>query len=188
MFISVANSIVVSCRRLLGAAYFKKAGLFHVAASLLLTFSSFSVQGAELLTMYRVVLLQPDAVFQERVSSADVLAAYIKSVESVINSSLKHNEQKTPTAGFIVIAIRPGQQSNAWLDFDAPLPDTITSEIVTKIRAIMPVRVKDGPIVFAVKVGLWGGKESPRPLPQPKEWKSVALIDTEEIIDKVWKE
>jgi len=162
-----------------------------MAAAFLLVLFSGVAHGAEALTMYQVVLLQSNTLFEKRVASADALAAYIKAVNAGVKTTIDSAEPQPPASGFFVIALRPGQRSNAWLDFDPPLPEAISKEIIAKIRSIMPIRVKEGPVAFAVKVGLWGGKEPSRNLPTVKEWKAVEkqtlmTLDPDEIVEKIW--
>jgi len=150
-------------------------------------------RAAEPLTMFKAVLLQPDYMYRDRVASTDALAAYIKAVESVGRTAIEHVGQQTTTAGFIVVALRPGQRSNVWLDFDPSVPDALSSELIARIRTILPPKIKDGPIVFALKVGLWGGKEPSRTAPNPKEWKTVQQkslmpLETDELVEKIWKD
>jgi hypothetical protein len=150
-------------------------------------------QAAEPVTMFNAVLMQPSAVYQERLASSDAMAAYIKEVEAAIKAAVDHAGTQPPEGGFIVIALRPGQRSNAWLDFDDPVPDAFANDLVGRIRSVFPIKVKGGQVVFALKVGLWGGKEPSRTKPYPKEWreaqqKSLHPLDMEEILEQVWKE
>ena len=143
--------------------------------------------------MYKAVLPQPDILYRERVVSTDALAAYLKTVESVARKSIQQAGEQPEASGFIVVALRPGQRSNVWMDFDQPVSDALSSELIAKIRSILPIKIKDGAIVIALKVGLWGGKESPRGLPNPKEWKvaeqqSLMPLEIDELVDKVWKD
>jgi hypothetical protein len=152
-----------------------------------------AARAAEPLTMFKAVLLQPDYMYRERVASTDVLATYIKTAETVARASIDKAEPQPPTAGFIVVALRPGQRSNVWLDFEPALSDALSSELIAKIRTILPPKIKDGPIVFALKVGLWGGKEPPQTLPNPKEWKaaehkSLMPLETGELVEMIWKD
>lgn len=152
-----------------------------------------AARAAEPLTMFKAVLLQPDVVYRERVASTDALAAYIKTVESVARTAIENGGPQSPTAGFIVVALRPGQRSNVWLDFDSSVSDALSSELIAKLRTILPVKIKDGTVVFALKVGLWGGKESTRTLPNPKEWKAIEQktlmpLETDELVEKIWKD
>jgi hypothetical protein len=180
----------------------------YLAAALLLTFLSNAAQAAEPVappaaatpapatgpfTVYRAVLLQPDALYRERVANADMLAAYIRTVQKVVKEQVEKSSEQPPSTGFIVVALRPGQRSNAWLDVEPALPAELGQELIAAVRGILPLRVNKGPVVFALKVGLWGGKETARTLPNPAEWKVVEQqnmlpLETGELVEKVWKD
>lgn len=169
-----------------------------MAVCMLFALPGFAARAAEPLTVYKAVLPQADILYRERVASTDALAAYLKAVESVARKSIQQAGEKeagapSPASGFIVVGLRPGQRSNVWLDFDEPVSDALTGELVAKIRSILPIRINDGAIVIALKVGLWGGKESPRGLPNPKEWKvaeqqSLMPLEIDELVEKIWKD
>jgi hypothetical protein len=176
-------SFVTSCHR----------GGRMIAASLFLVLSCCAAQAAEPLTTYKAVLLQPGKVYEKRVASADALASYINSVDAVVKSTVEHAGQQPRASGYIVVALRPGQRSHVWLDFDEPVADSLRSELSAKIGSVMPIHVKEGTIAFALKVGLWGGTAPSRAKPEPKEWhdaqqKSLEPLDTEELLDAVWKD
>ncbi|MGZ3239156.1 MAG: hypothetical protein ACXWJK_02050 [Burkholderiaceae bacterium] len=176
-------------------------GHFHIEHRKILSMGVFillavlccAARAAEPLTMFKAVLMQPDYMYRERVVSTDALASYIKTVETVGRTAIENSGQQTETAGFIVVALRPSQRSNVWLDFDPAVADAVNSALIAKIRSILPPKIKDGPIVFALKVGLWGGKEPSRTLPNPAEWKAVQQkslmpLETDELVEKVWKD
>ncbi|HEY8100162.1 MAG TPA: hypothetical protein VIF82_05375 [Burkholderiaceae bacterium] len=152
-----------------------------------------AARAAEPLTMFKAVLMQPNYIYRDRVVSTDALATYIKTIETAGRTVIENVGQQTTTAGFIVVALRPGQRSNVWLDFDPSVADALNSELIAKIRIILPPKIKDGPVVFALKVGLWGGKEPSRTAPNPAEWKAVQQkslfpLETDELVEKIWKD
>jgi hypothetical protein len=179
----------------------------HLAAALLLTFLGNAAQAADpvaepaaatpaepatgTFTVYRAVLLQPDVLYRERVANADMLAAYIRTVQKAVKERVEKSSEQPPSTGFIVVALRPGQRSNAWLDVEPALPAALGQELIAAVRGILPLRVNKGPVVFALKVSLWGGKETARTLPNPEEWKVVEQqnmlpLETGELVEKVW--
>lgn len=167
--------------------------VFSLVVPTLIALLCNGAQAAEPVTMYKAVLMQPGWVYRERLASSDAMAAYIKEVEAAIKAAVAHAGTQSPAGGFVVIALRPGQRSHAWLDFDEPIPDAFASDLTSRIRDVFPMKVKDGLVVFALKVGLWGGKEPARTTAYPKEWrevqqKSLHPLDTEELVEKVWKE
>jgi hypothetical protein len=145
-------------------------------------------------TKHNVVLLQPSAVLEARVSSIDAMAEYIRAVEAAAKEAVLSSASKRPAAGFIVLALRPGPRAKVWLDFDAPPPSFDTSRaLVAKIAAVKPFEVRDGPVVFALKVGLWDAFESKRIAPSPAEWKAVTKKsgqqpEVDALIEQVWRD
>jgi len=151
-------------------------------------------RAAEPFTKHNVVLLQPSAVLEARVASVDAMAEYIRAVEAAAADAVQASASKRPAAGFIVLALRPGPRAKVWLDFDAPPPSFETSRaLVTKIAAVKPFEVRDGPVVFALKVGLWDAFESKRLAPSPSEWKAATRktgqqLEIDALIEQVWRD
>ena len=149
-------------------------------------------QAAEPFTNFNVVLLQPSDVLQERVPSVDAMADYIKSVQSAARDAVVASGSKQSVGGFIVVAVRPGPQSKVWLDFDTLVDLGLQRQIIEKVQALPPFEARKGPVVFALKVGLWGGKESKRIAPAPAEWKNAARggerLEVGALVEKLWKE
>src|SRR5262245_39831198 len=81
------------------------------ALSVLLLVATPWLQAAEPITKFGVVLLQPSAVLEDRVSSVDAMAEYIKSVEAASRDAVLASALRQSAGGFIVIAVRPGQKS-----------------------------------------------------------------------------
>ncbi len=124
-------------------------------------------------TNFNVVLLQPSAVLEERVASIDAMADYIKAIEAAARDAVATSQARQSTGGYLVVAVRPGEQSKVWLDFDTLLDLEIRKQLVAKAEAVKPFEARKGPVVFALKVALWGGKETRRPAPLPPEWKKA---------------
>jgi len=150
-------------------------------------------QAAEPITKFGVVLLQPGAVLEQRVPSVDAMADYIKALEAASREAVQSSPLRQSTSGFIVIAVRPGQKSKAWLDFDSLLDSEMSKQIITRVTAVQPFEARQGPVVFALKVGLWEGRESRRVAPSPSEWKAATKqagrqLDVDSLIRRVWRE
>jgi len=157
---------------------------------LCLFFAAAGARATEPITAFNVVLLQPSAVLEERVPSVDDMAAYIKAVQAAAREAVVASAAKQSVGGFIVVAVRPGLQSKVWLDFDALLDLEVRRQIVTRIGAVKPFEVLKGPVVIALKVGLWNGRESKRTAPLPPEWKAAsqggAPMEVGELVDSLW--
>jgi hypothetical protein len=146
---------------------------------------------SEPFTKLGVVLLQPSSVLEERVASVDAMAEYIKSIEAASREAVLASQLKQSASGFIVVAVRPGQVSKVWLDFDTLLNLETSRQMVAKITAVKPFEAHQGPVVFALKVALWDGRESKRVAPSPAEWKAATKkagrpLDIDSLVENVW--
>lgn len=146
---------------------------------------------AEPLVRHGVVLLQPDSVLYERVNDSDDVAECIRAVEAAAREAAAAAASPQPAAGFIVVAVRPGRRLRVWLDFDSPPSFDIGHSILAKTGAVPAFEVRNGPVVFALKVALWGGFESRRAAPAPFDWKAAAQragrkLELDELLDAVW--
>jgi len=160
--------------------------------SVLFLLTAASARASEPITNFNVVLLQPSAVMEKRVTNIDAMADYIKAVEAASREAVLASGATQAVGGFIVLAIKPGQKSNVWLDFDALLDLDIKKHITQSVKAIKPFDVTEGPVVFALKVATWDGKESKRVAPSPPEWKKVKHggrpLEVGELVERVWSE
>lgn len=162
-----------------------------VALCLAVTVANASATDA--FTDFGIVLLQPDAVLQERAPSVEEFAAYLKSVQLSVESVAFETHTVGPAGGFVVVAIKPGNKSHVWLDFNPPLPSRVAARIVSAAEAVRPVTVKSGVVLFSLKVGLWGGKEPSAVAPNPAEWKAVSkklgrMVEAGELAEAAWAE
>jgi len=140
---------------------------------------------------FGVVLLQPSSLLEQRVAGVDALADYIRAIEAAARDVVRANPAARPAAGFIVVAVRPGRRSKAWLDFDTPPAFDISRQLVGRIVAVPPLDANGGPVVFALKVALWGGFESARIAPAPVEWKAATqaaghTLEVDALLDRIW--
>lgn len=148
------------------------------------------VQAAEPITNFNVVLLQPGAMLEKRVPNVDAMADYIKAVEAASREAVIASGGTQAVGGFIVLAVKHGQKSKVWLDFDALLDLEIRKQITESVKAVKPFEVVTGPVVFALKVATWGGKESKRVAPSPPEWKKAMRagksVEVGELVERIW--
>lgn len=159
----------------------------------LLCVISGSAWASDALTKYGLVLLQPESVLQERAPDINALADYIKSLEQAGRGALAGKKEPSPSSGFIVVAVRPNQKSHIWLDLTPPLPPEGRDALLSRMRAVKPFYARGGTVVFALKVGIWGGRAPERAIPAPAEWAPVAReagrpLEIGELVDRVWKE
>ena len=160
---------------------------------MILAAATLCARASEPVTKFGVVLLQPGSVLEDRVPSVDAMAEYIKAVEAASREAVRAIPLKQAASGFIVIAIRPGQKSKVWLDFDTLLDSQVSQQLVARVTAVPPFEARHGPVVVALKVALWDGRESRRVAPSPAEWKAVTKqagrpLEIDNLIQRVWRE
>ncbi|MDC8771203.1 hypothetical protein [Roseateles albus] len=142
------------------------------------------------ITQFNIVLLQPSAVLEERVADVDAMAAYVKALGAAAGEAVLASGAQQSVGGFIVVAVRPGGQARVWLDFDAMLDLELKRQITSRLKAVQPFEAHKGPVVFALKVATWSGKESKRLAPAPLEWKAArqagAPLEVGSLVESLW--
>lgn len=146
---------------------------------LMVIFSGWLLSGHALATepyrMLEVTLLQPEAVFSERVvGGADRASDMIKRMNEAMALGLETYSSPVPRGGFIVIAVRPEYGSRIWLDFEPALPAPLVERLKATARSVVPFEAQGGVVVFAIKVILWEGMSPDHTIPRPEEW--LALV------------
>ena len=150
-----------------------------VLAALAFAFAA-SVQAAEI-TRQEVVLLQPDAELRARVPSVDVYGDYVNAVRSGWFATIQAHALPQPTAGFLVLAVRPGQQSRLWLDFEPALPNTLVQALNERVMRTLPPVVHQGPVLIALKLSLDGAPWPAKMSPEPLSWRQAVAVAGEAI-------
>jgi hypothetical protein len=120
------------------------------------------------------------------------MAVYVRSVEAAARNAVMASKARQSLGGFIVVAVRPGLKSKVWLDFDALLDLEIRKQIIDGVQAVKPFEARQGPVVFALNVAIWGGTRTKRVAPSPPEWKKVAPVgapmEVGELVEAAWNE
>ena len=142
---------------------------------------------------YSVVMLQPQKVFEERLGSVDVLSIYVRGVVDASAAAVKALPKGAPAKGFIVIAVKPGDRSRVWIDFKDPISKETAATLESAAAKVVPVSVKGGTLLFAIKVGLWGASAPKEMVPRPEAWRAEAekegrFIEYSELVDRVWRD
>jgi hypothetical protein len=163
-----------------------------LACALWCTAARFAL-AAEPFTKHNVVLLQSSAQLESRVASIDAMAAYIRAVETAAKEAVVAAGTTRPAAGSIVVAVMPGARSKVWLDFDAAPAFETSQQLVSRIGVVPPFEARGGPVVFALKVGLWDAFESKRIAPSPAAWKAATQkagrqLEIDELMEMLWRE
>ena len=143
------------------------------------------------LTGQEVVLLQPDAELRARVPSVDAYGDYINAQRAGWFELLQATKLPQPTAGFVVLAVRPGQQARLWLDFDPPLPPALAQSLQDRSRRLMPPVVRGGPVLLALKLSLDGAAWPAKAAPEPAAWRQAAAlmgqaVDVADLVQLIW--
>ncbi len=145
-----------------------------LAATAILAFGTAKAEPA--FKMTSVALYQPNDVLVARLDCDTAsLANYIKQIVAREVDVLANAGQYPGVSGAIVVAIKPGRQSKAWIVMGANgLPEPLLARMKAEAEAVAPVSVRVGPIAFAINFDVWGGGQSvtdaANPVPVPREW------------------
>jgi hypothetical protein len=144
------------------------------------------------LVQHDVVLLQKGEIIEQRVDGgADAMAAYLKTLGEAETETMRGQPQQIPTAGFIVVAVRPGGRTRTWFDFKPALADTTMAALAHTVEATPTMALKSGQIVFALRVSVWSDKPPRSYAPAPQAWRDASKgmtpkPDVDTLVDMVW--
>ncbi len=147
-------------------------------------------QAAEL-TGQQVVLLQSNTELKQRIPSVDAYGDYVNAVRAQLTETFKAHTLPSPAAGWAVLAVRPGQQSRLWLDFEPPLPPELAQALTQRSQAVMPPLVREGPVLLALKLALDGAAMPTQATPEPTAWRLAATragrtLEAAEVVELLW--
>ena len=144
------------------------------------------------LVQHDVVLLQKGEIIEQRVEGgADAMAAYLKTLGAAETETMQAHPSQIPSAGFIVVALRPGNQTHTWFDFKPALADATMAALAQTVAATPTMPVKSGDIVFALRVSVWSSKPPQAYAPAPQAWKDATKDmhpkpDVDTLVDRLW--
>ncbi|MFO0121971.1 MAG: hypothetical protein ACK520_05835 [Inhella sp.] len=149
-----------------------------------------ALQAAEV-TRQEVLLLQPDAELRERVPSVDAYGDYVNTLRAAWFDTIQAHALPQPSAGFLVLGVRPGQQSRLWLDFRPPLPDALATALRQRTARALPPAVRFGPVLLTLKLSLDGAPWPTQASPEPASWRAAVAIageaiDVSDLVQAVW--
>jgi hypothetical protein len=162
-----------------------------LAAAILLAAAT-AAQAIEPLHQHDVVLLQPGVIIEQRIAGgADAMAAYLKTLGAAATQAMRANPQQIPSAGFIVVAVRPGNRTHTWFDFKPALAAPTMAALTHAVESTPTMHVKSGEIIFALRVSVWSDKPPAAYAPAPQEWKDAAKAagkkpDVDTLVDMLW--
>ena len=136
-----------------------------------------------------IILLQPEFVFEERKINVSELSKYIDSVQTNISSNLS-SIKGSAISGHVVIAVRMGGKSKAWIDFSEQDAKDIHAPIVSAVEDVKAFKVAEGTILFAISMSI-NGANAVSGMPMPVEWSNAMSIqkeslEMEQLVDVVW--
>ena len=119
------------------------------------------------------------------------MADYVRHLGDAATEAMRANPQQIPSAGFIVVAVRPGGRTHPWFDFKPPLASKTTEALTHVVETVAPPPVKSGDVVFALRVSLWSSKPPTAYAPSPQEWRDAARqaghkLEIEALVDQLW--
>jgi hypothetical protein len=130
-----------------------------------------------------VVFYQPEAVLRTRLGDDTApLAAYVRQIDRSAAAALRTIPNAPGFQAALVIALKPGGTSHAWLVTRRKLPPDVAPQLVAAAQAEPPLSVQGGPVAFAIIFNALGGggpavTDAAHPIPIPTEWrKGVAPL------------
>ncbi|MCK9686871.1 hypothetical protein [Scleromatobacter humisilvae] len=164
----------------------------RILATTLALAATSTAHAVQPLAQHDVVLLQKGEIIEQRVDGgADAMAAYLKTLGAAETETMRANPSQIPSAGFIVVAVRPGNQTRTWFDFKPALAEATMTALRRTVETTPTMTVKSGEIVFALRVSVWSDKPPTAYAPAPQEWKDATKgmkpkPDVDTLVDMVW--
>ena len=161
-------------------------------ASALVLAATTPAHAVQPLVQHDIVLLQKGEIIDQRVDGgADAMAAYLKTLGAAETETMRAHPSQIPSAGFIVVAVRPGNQTRTWFDFKPVLTEATMAALRNGVETTPTMTVKSGQIVFALRVSVWSDKPPVAYAPAPQEWKDATQgmkpkPDVDTLVDMVW--
>lgn len=139
-----------------------------------------------------VVLYMPDPVMKARIKVED-LSPYMQSVDQAAKAVVEAQSGQTGTSGMLLVAMRPGGQSKAWVVTGEPQMDTqVADAMVLAAEAVPAPVVNEETVLVGIKFHAFGGGTLPVSAgpPIPIGWyahfsEHGGLLD-DELMSKVW--
>jgi hypothetical protein len=168
-----------------------RASLRLLSAALALAVAS-AAQAVEPLVQHDVVLLEKGELIEQRVDGgSDAMAAYVKTLGAAVTEAMRAHPAQIPSAGFIVVAVRPEGRTRTWFDFKPALAEPTTVALANAVDRTPALKVKSREIVFALRVSIWSDKPPKAYAPAPQEWKDATRDmhpkpDVDALVDMLW--
>ena len=151
-----------------------------------------AAHAVEPLVQHDVVLLQKGEIIEQRVAGgSDAMAAYLKTLGQAEAEAMRARPSQIPSAGFIVVAVRPDNQTRTWFDFKPALAEATMDALRHAVETTPAMTVTSGEIIFALRVSVWSDKLPNAYAPAPQEWRDASKgmtpkPDVDTLVDMVW--
>lgn len=138
-----------------------------------------------------ITILQTEQVFFQRVPGMSSFEVYVKELVDGVDKAVGKLPKSTPIGGFLVVAVKPGGRSRAWLDLPPGVSAEVSNAIQEAAQQVYPMPVKNGVALFAIKISLWGGEVPQGMVPRPQAWeaegeKAGGPIELGDLVMRVW--
>ncbi len=120
-----------------------------------------------------VRLYLPDAQMEERVGDVGPLVDYMKALQREAATFWGASKRTAAKGVLAVVGVRPDGKVRVWCDaVDGDVPPDILQGFRSALERVQPVRVKNGPVAFALELGLWDQMPSEFPV-MPEAWNAA---------------
>lgn len=139
-----------------------------------------------------VVLYMPDKVMKARIKVED-MAPYMKAVDLASQRVIEAQEAQDGTSGMLLVAMRPGAQSKAWVvTGEPPMTPQVSEAMIAAAEAVPVPPITTGTVLVGIKFHAFGGGQEPVSAgpPIPRDWydhfsKDGGVLD-DALMEKVW--
>jgi hypothetical protein len=117
-------------------------------------------------------LYLPDAEMKERVGDVKPLVEYVKALQQEAEKFWASSDRPGAKGVLVAVGVKPGGTSRVWCDaVGGDIPVATLEKFRAALEKVKPPTVKNGPIAFALELGLRG--EMPEEFPViPQSWKA----------------
>ena len=141
-----------------------------------------------------VVLYLPNGIMKERVEVSD-LAPYLRAAGSEAAAAAKAQAAQPGASGMLLLMVKPGQKSRAWIVTGEPaMKPEVAEAVIRRVEAVPAPAVRGGAILVGLQFDAWGGGAAPAGAmaPIPRDWyayfpKDGGALD-DALLAKVWPE
>lgn len=139
-----------------------------------------------------VILYMPDKVMKARIKVED-LSPYMTAVDKAAEQVVLAKKTGVGASGMLLIAMRPGGQSKAWVvTGEPPLDQAIADEMITAAEAVPVPTINEETVLMGIQFHAFGGGVAPVSAgpPIPRDWyahfgKDGGVLD-DALLAKVW--